>query len=172
MSDINCPLSETSSKEKVADYLSVTFQLGDEIKNILMNEYISGDILTSLSDEDFKELGIKLGKRKKIMKFIEDNKSKFKKKEINEKLTINSTKEEVKSFFEKCIEFKGDLNSLNGKGLLELTEERMKSLGLKLGQRKRLIKYINFFKVFGIPFKEEEIYITRESGVDEVTKFL
>ena len=146
MLDINFPLSETSSKEKVADYLCSTFELDKEIKNNFINEYISGDILTLLSDEDLKELGIKFGKRKKIMKFIEDNKTKLKEKEITEKITINSSKEEVKSFFEKCLEYKGELNALNGRGLLELTEEGMKSLELKLGQRKRLLKYTNYFK--------------------------
>ena len=172
MLDINFPLSETSSKEKVADYLCATFELDEEIKNNFINEYISGDILTLLSDEDLKELRIKFGKRKRIMKFIGDNKIKFKEKEITEKITTNSSKEEVKSFFEKCLEFKGELNSLNGKGLLEFSEEGMKSLGLKIGQRKRLIKYINSFKVLKKPLREEEIYVTRKSSREGVSKFL
>ena len=172
MLDINFPLSETSSREKVASYLCFIFELDKEIQNSLINEYISGDILSLLSDEDFREFGIKLGKRKKIMKFIEDNKSKFKEKEITEKINTNSTKEEVKSFFEKCLEYKGELNALNGKGLFELTEERMKSLGLKLGQRKRLIKYIIYFKELETSLNEEELYITRKSRREEVSKFL
>jgi len=52
----------------------------------------------------------------------------------------------VKSFFEKNLNFKGELKGLNGKEFLELTEKEIKKLNLNLGQRKRLIKYANYFK--------------------------
>ena len=146
MENNNLPISEASSKEEVADYLSTKFKLKEELKNIIIKEFISGDVLPTLSNEDFEKMGFKKGQKKIIMKCIEENKNKFKEKEITEKIMINSNTEEVKIFFEKCLEFKGELNGLNGKGLLELNEERMKILGLKLGQRKRLIKYIEFFK--------------------------
>ena len=173
MSDMNFPLSESSSKEELANYLCSTFKLADEIKYALINEYISGDIFILLSDDDLKKLGFKISQRFKMRKFIEDNKSKFKEKQIMEKIFINSTKEEVKTFFDKCLEFKGELNSLDGKGLLELTEEKMKLLGLKLGQRRKLIKYIEFFKTLESQKKEEEeILINRNSTEEEVSKFL
>ena len=72
---------------------------------------------------------------------------------------------------EKCLDFKGELNSLDGKGLLELNNEGMKALGLKFGQIKKLIKYINYFKTLKPPVTEE-ISISRSSSEEEVSKFL
>ena len=73
----------------------------------------------------------------------------------------------VKQFFEKCLNFTKDLNNLDGKGLIELNEEKMKEMGLSLGQRKRLIKYINYFKTLKVPEPEpqEEIIITKKSSL-------
>ena len=174
MSDNNLPISELSTKEEVANYLSTELSLKDDMKNIFLNEYITGDILPQLTEEDVAGLGFKLGPKKKINKFIAENKNKFKEKEITEKIMANSNHEEVKNFFEKCIEFTGELNNLDGKGLLELNEEGMKSLGLKFGQRKRLIKYIEYFKTLKPPPDEEdkELTISRKSSEEEVSKFL
>ena len=72
-----------------------------------------------------EQLKIKLGPRRRIIKFISENKNNFKEKELTEKLYPTSNSEEVKAFFEKSLEFKGDLNGLEGKCLLELTEEKM-----------------------------------------------
>ena len=170
MSDSNISLSESSTKEEVGEYFFRLIQKED-VKNILINEYISGDVLISLSLEEIKSLGIKFGPARRIFKFIEENRDKFKEKEINEKLYANSNQEEVKEFFEKCLDFKGELNSLDGKGLLELNNEGMKALGLKFGQIKKLIKYINYFKTLKPPVTEE-ISISRSSSEEEVTKFL
>ena len=174
MSDNILPISELSTKEEVANYLSTELNLKDDMKHIILNEYITGDILPQLSEEDVAGLGFKLGPKKRINKFIAENKDKFKEKEITEKIMENSNKEEVKNFFEKCIEFTGELSNLDGKGLLELDEERMKSLGLKFGQRKRLIKYIEYFKTLKPPPDEEdkEPIISRKSTEEEVSKFL
>ena len=108
------------------------------------------------------------------MKFVAANISKFKERKKKKKIMANSSKEEVKDFFEKSLEFTGELNNLDGKGLLELDEEGMKKLGLKYGQRTRLIKYIKYFKTLKSPSDEkvEEITISRESSEDEVNKFL
>ena len=175
MSDNNIPLSELSTKEDVVDYLSKKWKLKENVKNLLLSEFISGDILPSITEEDLENLGIKIGPKKNIMKTIEASKSQFKTKELTEKITAKSTKEEVKSFFERCLEFKGDLNSLDGNGLLNLEEEEMKKMGLKLGQRKRLIKYIEYFKTIKETNPEEEeenIIVSRESSEEEVSKFL
>ena len=166
------PLSELSAKEEVAEFLCTKLKLKEEVKGILLNEYISGDILPKLSEKDLEELKIKLGPRKRISKLISENKSSFKEKELTEKIYSNSKSEDVKAFFEKTLEFTGDLKELNGKELLELTEERMKELGLKFGQRKRLIKYIEYFKTLKAPEEEEEILISKKSSEEEVSKFL
>ena len=62
---------------------------------------------------------------------------------------------------------------MDGKGLIELKEEEIKNLGLNLGQRKKIIKYINYFKTLKIEEPEEtEILITKESSEEEVSKYL
>ena len=148
MSDINFTLNESSTKEEVGDFIT-NLGLKEEVKNIIINEYITGDVLPLLTVDELKSLGLKVGPAKKIIKQIENNKSKFKEKEIEIKIYPSSSKEEIVEFFEKYLEFKGDLNSMDGKGLLEIKdEEEMKKLGLKYGQRKRLINfiYINFYQ--------------------------
>ena len=173
MTEINFTLNESSTKEEVVDFVT---SLGskEEVKNIIINEYITGDILPLLNVDELKSLGIKLGPAKKIMKHIDNNRSQFKEKEIDVKIYPSSTKNEIMEFFEKYLEFKGDLNSMDGKGLLEIKdEEEMKKLGLKYGQRKRLIKYLAYFKTLKPPVEEnEEISISRKSSEQEVSMFL
>jgi len=165
-------LSEQSTKEEVADYFSQNFKIDEKAKNNLIKEDISGDILLEIPDPDFKSFGIKVGPLKKIAKFLATNKDKFKKKEIKEKITIASNSEEVKNFFENSLNFKGNLNGLDGKGLIELDEEGMKKLGLNYGQRKKLIKYIEYFKTLKVDEPVEDIIVTKESTEEEVSKFL
>jgi len=165
-----------STKEYIADFLCSSFKLKDNIKNNIIQEDISGDIFYELEENDLKLLGIPLGKVKKIMPIIDENKGKFNKfaeKEIKQKITFDSKSEEVKSFFENILDFKKDLKDLDGKGFLELKEEEMIKLGLNMGQRKKLIKYINFFKsIKNDKEKESELKISPESDEEEVSKYL
>ena len=138
MSDNTLPISESSTREEVANYLLTTNIIKDNIKNILINEYIWGDILPVLSEKHLAGIGFKFGPRKRIMKFVAANISKFKEREMTEKIMANSSKEEVKDFFEKSLEFTGELNNLDGKGLLELDEEGMKKLGLKIRTKNKI----------------------------------
>ena len=96
-------LTELSSKEEVAEYLSQLNEFNDQVKQIFLDEYITGDVLTDLTEADLKKLKFKLGHYKKIARFIKDNKSNFKERKYEEKIYPNSSKEEVKQFFEKCI---------------------------------------------------------------------
>ena len=137
-------LSDESTKEEVAEYFLKKYGITEEAKNNVIKEDISGDILLKLEDADYKYLKIKIGQYKKIQKYLD--KDKFKEKEIKEVITAKSNSDEVKNFFERCLNFKGNLNGLDGKGLIELDEEKMKKLGLNLGQRKKLPKYIEYFK--------------------------
>ena len=164
-------LTELSTKEEVAEYLSQLNEFNDQVKQIFLDEYITGDVLTDLTEADLKKLKFKLGHYKKIARFIKDNKSNFKERKYEEKIYPNSSKEEVKQFFEKCIEFKGDLIDVDGKKLLDMKEEEMDKLGLKFCQKKRLIKYINHFKTLTPP-EEENILITKKSSEQDVSKFL
>ena len=168
-------LSDESTKEEVAEYFAKNFKITEESKNNIIKEDISGDILLNLYDPDFKYLKMKLGQYKKIQKYLEQNKDNFKEKEIKEVITGKSNADEVKNFFERCLNFTGNLNNLDGKGLIELNEEGMIKLGLNLGQRKKLPRYIEYFKTLKIeepPKEEEEIIITKKSSEEEVAKFL
>ena len=170
-------ISEESTKEEIANYFMKNYKITEENKNNMIKEDISGDILLDITDNDLKSFGIKLGPLKKIRKFLDENKNKFKDKEIREVITIISKPEEVKIFFDKCLNFKKELNNLDGKGLIELDEEAMKKLGLNLGQRKKLIKYIEYFKTIKVEIpppkeeEEEEIIITKKSSEEEVANF-
>ena len=149
-------LSEESSKEEVAEFLSKKCTINDKAKYNFVNEDITGDILLDLSPKEFRSLNVKLGPLVKIKKFIKENKDKFKEKKINEKITIKSNSDEVKSFFENNLNFKEELDNMDGKTLLEMDEEGMEKLGLNLGQRKKLIKYIAYFKTLKPEEKEEK----------------
>ena len=173
MSDIN--LSEQSTKEEVADFFVKNFKISEESKNNFIKEDISGDVLSSILDQEFKSLGLKIGPLKKVQKYLNENKQNFKEKEINEVITSNSNSEEVTKFFQKCLNFKQNLDNLDGKGLIELDEEGMKKLGLNIGQRKKLLKYIEYFKTIPPPPPEEEekeIIISKKSSEEDVAKFL
>ena len=101
------------------------------------------------------------------------NKDKIKENEIEEKISPNSTCEEVSKFFEKYLNFKGNVN-ITGEMLFKLSEDDIKELcrklGMKFGRIKRLTIYINKLKL-----KKEEEYdidITSKSNFEEVSKFL
>ena len=167
-------ISAESTKEQIANYF-LKFKISEESKNNMIKEDISGDVLLDLKEEDYKSFGIKKGPILKINNFLKKNKEKFEPKEITEKITSKSNSESVKKFFEDRLNFKGDLKGLDGKGLieLELNEEGIKNLGLNLGQRIKLERYISHFKTL----KEEEpedidIIIDENSSQEDVNKFL
>ena len=98
MEDNTCPLSELSTKEEVADCICSKNNLKDDVKNILLNEYISGDVLAELTAHDLNELNIRLGPRQRILAFIHKYTSKFKEKKflnLFPKIKINSKKKNL-----------------------------------------------------------------------------
>ena len=138
-------ITSNSSKEEIAEFFKSKFKISEQSCNSIIKEDISGDILLSLSDKEFKTLDLKIGPIKKITKYLSENKAYFPEKEINENLDINSSAEEVKNFLKEFIGYTGD-KKFDGKKLLEIDKENMLKMGLNLGQRKRLEKYINYFK--------------------------
>ena len=164
-------ITAQSSKEDVGLYLVKTLNLREEIKDIIIKEDISGDILFELTDEDYKLIGIKPVPMRKIKGLLEKIKDKFGEKNYTEVISIYSDSNEVSEFFKKSLNFNGDLNNLDGKGLLELTDETIKNLGLNLGQRKKLVKYISYFKTLKIE-PPKELTISKESSPEEVVNYL
>jgi len=134
-------ISNKSTKEEVAEFFKNQFRVNEDVSNNCIKEYISGDILPILSDYDFKSvLGLKFAPLKRWRKYYYENEDKFKEEEIKEEISPDSSSEEVKKFLESYLDFKDNYN-LDGKILFRLNEKDMKKLGMKLGQRKKLIKY-------------------------------
>ena len=168
-------INVNSSKEEVADFFVKKFDIKEEVKNNLIKEDISGDILLDLDKNDFKKLGMGLGSLKKTLLFLKENKEIFEINTINKnlKLTDKSDCVKVADFFKKSLNYSGNLNKLDGKGLLKINSEEIEKLGLNMGQKKKIIKYIDYFKTLKEENPEEkEIIITKESTKEEVAKFL
>ena len=163
--DITKDTSSKSLKEEVVVFFESKFSLNQDISNKFINEYITGDILPNLSFNDFKFLGLNLETIINWNKYYDENEDNFDIDEIKEEISYKATSEEVKHFFESYLDFKENINNLNGQMLLDLNEESMKQLGMKLGQRKRLTKYINYLN------KMKNI-ITINSSKEEVANFL
>ena len=169
-------ISTDSTCEEVAEALSASFKLKEEQKNIFIKEGISGDVLYFIDKNCIiDELHFKLGLAKNFEKYLNQNKEKFKPKEINENIPI-AKQEEIKSFFEKYIGFKGNLDNIKGENdLKKLSKEDMKKLGLNLGQRIRLNRYINYFNSLKGKEKENKeikITITENSNDNDARNYL
>ena len=141
-----CKISADSTCEEVAEDLSINCKLKEDDKNKFIKEGISGDILYMLDNNNIKnDLKMKIGPEKRITKYLEENKDKFKPKEIKENIPIKK-EEEIKTFFEKFIGFKGNLDTIKEENdLKQLKKEDMEKLGLNLGQRIKLARYIDYF---------------------------
>ena len=148
-------ITSSSSPEEVADFFSQKLKISEKVQQNIKAQEIAGDILLSLDDKELESLELKLGPRKKVKKYLEENKSDFPEKKIDIKINKNSTEEEVKDFLEKYFGIKEDMG-LDGKTLLELTDDDIEELGLNLGKKKRLKKYLEFFKSLKEEEKEEE----------------
>ena len=74
-----------------------------------------------LSEEDFKNIWLKVVHIRKIKAYIEKNKNKFGEKHFTEVLSIYLDSNEFAEFFSKSLNFNGNLNNLDGKALLNST---------------------------------------------------
>ena len=163
-------LTVESSKEDVGNFMVENLKLKEDIKNILIKEDISGDVLLDLTEEELKSIGIKVIQVRKIKAYVDQNKNKFGEKKFTEIISVYSDSSEVAEFFRKSLNFNGDLNNLDGKGLLELNDESITNFGLTLGQRKKLVKYISYFKTLKVE-PPKELVLTKESKPEEVIDF-
>ena len=137
-------ITSSSSSEEVSKFFTKKYNITKEVQENIIKQEISGDILLSLEDADFKSLGLKLGPMKKIKKYLSDNPNDFPEIKIEVKIDVNSTQDDVKDFLDKYIGINEDLD-LNGKELLELTNKDIKSIGLNLGKQKKLEKFLKYF---------------------------
>ena len=116
-------ITSSSTKEKTAFFLT-KFKISKELQDKMIKEDISGDILLNIEEDELKKIGFKIGPIKKVKKYLTENKADFPEKKIDEEIGDLSTVEDVKTFFENCIGFKGDIG-IDGKQLLELKKEDM-----------------------------------------------
>ena len=138
-------LSINSTEEQVSKFFVTNYKIKKQIKDSIIKESITGEILLYLEDQDYTFLGIEPAVNAKIKKYLEDNKNKFIEKPINITLNNNSNINDVKKFCNEYLSFKGQLrNDLDGKKILKLSEQEMKNIGLNLGQRKKLLNYIRY----------------------------
>ena len=167
-----CKIAADSTCEEVAEDLSINCKLKEDDKNKFIKEGISGDILYMLDNNNIKnDLKMKIGPEKRITKYLEENKDKFKPKEIKENIPIKND-EEIKTFFEKFIGFKGNLDTIKEENdLKQLKKEDMEKLGLNLGQRIKLARYIDYFNSLKEK-KEIKITITKETNDDDALNYL
>ena len=148
-------ITSSSSPEEVAKCFAEKLKISQEVQENIIKQEISGDILLSLEDAELKSLGLKLGPMKKVKKYLSENKNDFIEKDIEIKIDINSTKAEVKEFLEKYIGMDEDYD-LNGKELLELSNDDIESIGLNLGKKKKFEKYLKYFKSIKTENKEDK----------------
>ena len=138
-------LSNKSTKEEVSQYFSDNYHITEKVKENIIKESITGEILILLEDNDYTFLEISPEIKDKIKEYLESNKKSFILNPNKMILKFDSDKKEALDFCEKYLSFKCNLNvDINGKKLLTLPEQEMKSLGLNLGQRKKLINYIKY----------------------------
>ena len=168
----NKTITKNSSPEEVSQFLAANYNLTEENKISLIKENISGDILPLLDNQEFKELGIKLGQKKKIQKFISENIDDLTANQIDNVVNVNSDKEEIKIFLANYLNIKDKekIKDIDGKKLISLNEQEMKNIGLTIGQRKKLVMFIEKMQK---TMKENNVgMITPESSAKEVEIFL
>jgi len=120
------------TKEEICVFLE-KYQLSDKTRQLILNEFIDGEVLLEFNDDDFKFLNLEPFALKSLKLFINKEKNEQKGTKM---LSINDIIKKFKSFdivepFE-YIGFKSDNSHL------------------KIGQKILLKKYANFFNVDSI----------------------
>lgn len=146
-------LNKDSTTEDVCNFL------GEFIKNqnIILKfkeERIKGNEIFYLENKDFQNLGYKLFKTKLLPKLNEIKNSQKDILSFNETIDENYTEEQVKNFLRKEMKFNEEIinkfNKINGKLFKKLSSDNLFEFGLKIGERKKLCKYLESIKDFQI----------------------
>ena len=162
-------ISKDSTADEICSFLKQKGFIKNE--NIIANfkkENIKGNEILFLESDDFINLGFKFFK--KIIKTLETIKNSQKEiLEFNENISEQSTEKEVYNFLINEIKLDGktleNFTNINGQKLKELKNENLINLGLKLGERRKLLKYFQ-------SRSKDTIELTINSTVEEVCEFL
>jgi len=161
-------LKKNSSIEEIYDFLKPIVKK-EEILIKFKEERIKGNELFFLEKEDFINLGFKLFK--KLLKDLEE----IKKNQPNilnydENINEESTEEQVNHFLKLEINLSDEIlekiKNINGKQFFNFNEKDLMKLNLKLGERKKILKYISSNKT------KRQIKITTSSNNEEICLFL
>ena len=151
--------------EEIFDFLQKNYSISDETKNKLKDEYIDGEVLFELNDEDFNFFEFKPFTLKSIKFNI-----------YKEKKSLNKFKEQKKE------ELVNKLKTFGIDDPDKLLDSNIENIELKIGQKKLLDKYkkiINLNKIninsndFDIlKYLKDEIGLSEESirELDGITK--
>ena len=140
-------LSSKSRKEEVGQFFIDQFNLSENVKENIVNQDISGDILLDLKDKDFKALGLQKDQIQKVRDYLSDNYESFIDINLDIKINKKSSNEEIEEFFKVYIGYNGKIKNIDGKKFLNLTKENISNFGLNIGQTKKLEKYLKKCKI-------------------------
>ena len=104
-------INANSSKEEVVEYLFIKLNIKEEIKQKIIMEDISGDVLYDLDDRDLKYLGFGTGPRRNFKNLLAEIKENFGEKRIDKKISINSSQQEIAEFFQNNLNYIGKLSN-------------------------------------------------------------
>ena len=167
-------INKYSNVDEISNFLKQILQ-NDDIVQKFKNEKIKGNEIFYLTDNDYDNVfNIRLKKRKlkSILNEIEKNNTNI--KDYEEKIYINSNEEQVYNFLKKELFLEDKImekfKDINGKKLNSLKENDLIELGLKIGERRKILNYIS-----SMEFKSNENNannISKNSTTGEICSFL
>ena len=159
-------ISKESTVDKICDFLKQNGIKKENIFSCFKKENIKGNEIFFFEKNDFSNLGIKYPE--KLIKELD--KIKNNKKDIIEfkyNFEDQSTEEDVYNFLKNEIKLEENIlkkfKNMNGINLKELKDKDLENLGLKFGERRKLIKFSQ---------SNTLIEITTNSSVEQVCEFL
>ena len=144
-------INKSSSIEEICDFLRNIegLKITENQISKFRAEKIKGNEIFYLKDEDLEKLGIKFNKKECLKKKINELKNSENIKNIltyTEKIYTDSNVEEVKNFLKKEILLEENIIEkfvdINGNKFKELKEEDLESIGIKLGEKRKILNYI------------------------------
>ena len=164
-------LNKDSTIDEVSTFLKPIVKKEDIISRF-KSENIKGNELFFLSKEDFDSLGVKFStKLLNKLKEIENSQSDI--KCFNENISGQSTKEQINTFLKTEIKLSEEIlekmKEINGEKFIKFKEVDLKNLGMKLGERKKILKYL---ETIATTETKKEINVTHKSSSEEVKLFL
>ena len=162
-------INNSSNTDEICSFLK-SLKIKDNAISKFKEEKIKGTELFYFKDEDFDNLGLKSRKTGLKKKLEEIKASKPNILNYYTNIDIDSKEEEVLNFLKKEIHLDEDIlekfKNINGQTLKSLKEEDLINIGLKLGERRKLLNYM-------LSMKSKDINdITISSTVEEVSIFL